>query len=68
MSKNTILLGITEFNRIVDCLKEFPDAKTLEITVDSISGIGKVTELLIPTKVNGVQGRLNITITDENDW
>ncbi len=54
MSKNTILLGITEFNRIVDCLKEFPDAKTLEITVDSISGIGKITELLIPTKVNGV--------------
>jgi hypothetical protein len=42
MSKNTILLGITEFNRIVDCLKEFPDAKILEITVDSISSSVKL--------------------------
>lgn len=68
MSKNTILLEIAELNRIVDCLKEFPDAKTLEISVESIGGIGKITELLIPTKINGIQGRLNITITDENDW
>lgn len=68
MSKNTILLGITEFNRIVDCLKEFPETRTLEISVESVGGIGKVTELQIPTQVNGIQGRLNITITDENDW
>lgn len=68
MSKNTILLEISEFNRIVDCLKEFPEAKTLEISVEGIGGLGKITELLIPTKINGIQGRLNITITDHNDW
>lgn len=68
MSKNTILLEISEFNRIVDCLKEFPEAKTLEISVEGIGGLGKITELLIPTKINGIQGRFNITITDENDW
>lgn len=66
MSK--ILLELNELLQIMKSLEPFPDAHYCEISVESISGIGKVTELYIPTNINNIKGEFKVTITDETDW
>ena len=66
MSK--ILLERNEFNKIVEVMEKFKAVNYLEIEVESVSGIGKVTTLSIPNSIGGISGEFVITITDENDW
>ena len=66
MSK--ILLERNEFNKIVEVMEKFKAVNYLEIEVESVSGIGKVTTLTIPNSIDGISGEFVITITDENDW
>ena len=70
MSK--ILLERSEWTRINEVLEKYKGINYCEIEVESISGIGKVTQLTIPYIDFGVtdpvSGKLVITITDENDW
>lgn len=68
MSKQTILLNRDELDRIYETIAKFPDAKHFDISVESISGLGKVTKLEIYTKVNGILGSFTATITDESNW
>ena len=66
MSK--VLLERHEFNEIAEIMEKFKAVNYLEIEVESVSGIGKVTTLTIPNSVDGISGQFVITITDENDW
>ena len=71
--KSTIILGRGEFTKIQDILSLFPDSYYCEISVEHVAGLGKITNLIIPTKLQDlknkdIQTKMVITITDENDW
>jgi|LakMenEpi03Aug12_release.lakeMendotaPanAssembly.Ray.scaffolds.fasta_scaffold5913690_1 hypothetical protein len=71
--KSTIILERAEFSKIQDILSLFPEAHYCEISVEHVAGIGKITNLIIPTKLQDlknkdIQTKMVITITDENDW
>lgn len=71
MSK--ILLERAEWERINDILQHYKGINHCEIEVESISGIGKATKLIVPhhdffDESQSVYGQFVITITDENDW
>lgn len=73
MSKPTIILERKEFQRIQEILQLFPDSHYCEISVEHVAGIGKLTNLIIPTKIQDLNNadipvKMVITITDENDW
>ncbi len=71
--KQTILLERAEFSKIQDILSLFPDSHYCEISVEHVAGLGKITNLIIPTKLQDINNRdistkMVIAITDENDW
>lgn len=71
--KQTIILERKEFQRISEILQLFPDSNYCEISVEHVAGIGKLTNLIIPTKIQDLNNadipvKMVITITDENDW
>jgi hypothetical protein len=71
--KSTIILERAEFSKIQDILSLFPDSHYCEISVEHVAGIGKITNLIIPTKLQDLKNKdlttkMVITITDENDW
>jgi len=68
MKKSKILLQIEELHQIIQTLKQFPEADYIEISVENIDGLGKITELSIPDQIQDIIGMFNITITDENKW
>jgi hypothetical protein len=73
MSKSSILLERAEFVKIQEILQLFPDSNYCEISVEHVAGIGKITNLIIPTKIQDINNKdlttkMVIAITDENDW
>jgi hypothetical protein len=73
MSKSTIILERSEFFKIQEILSLFPDSYYCEISVEHVAGLGKITNLIIPTKIQDLKNKdlttkMVITITDENDW
>jgi hypothetical protein len=73
MTKSSILLERGEFTKIQEILALFPDSNYCEISVEQVAGIGKITNLIIPTKIqdinnNDISTKMVIAITDENDW
>ncbi len=73
MSKQTIILERSEFTKIQDILSLFPEAHYCEISVEHVAGLGKITNLIIPTNIQDLKNKdlttkMVITITDENDW
>jgi hypothetical protein len=71
--KQTIILERAEFQRIQEILQLFPDSHYCEISVEHVAGLGKITNLIIPTKLQDlknkdIQTKMVIAITDENDW
>jgi hypothetical protein len=71
--KSTIILERSEFTKIQEILALFPEAHYCEISVEHVAGIGKLTNLIIPTKIKDINNKdlttkMVITITDENDW
>jgi hypothetical protein len=71
--KSTIILERKEFSKIQEILQLFSDSHYCEISVEHVAGLGKITNLIIPTKVQDLKNKdlttkMVITITDENDW
>jgi hypothetical protein len=71
--KSTIILERAEFQRISEIFSLFPDSHYCEISVEHVAGLGKITNLIIPTKLQDIHNKdlttkMVITITDENDW
>jgi len=69
MSESKVTLYRSELADIAKVLTKFPEAESLEITVDSSSGIGKITDIVIPNvEINGTTGDLKISITGVDHW
>jgi hypothetical protein len=69
MSESTVSLYRSELEDIAKVLKKFPEAESLDITVDNSSGIGKITDIVIPNvEINGATGDLKISITGVDHW
>jgi hypothetical protein len=69
MSENTVSLYRSEVEDIAKLLKKFPEAESIEIIVNNSSGIGKLTDVIIPeVEVNGAKGDLRISITGVDHW
>ena len=71
--KSSILLERKEFVEIQEILALFPEAQYCEVSVEHVAGLGKITNLIIPTKIQDLKNKdltakMVITITDENDW
>jgi hypothetical protein len=71
--KSTIILERKEFSKIQEILQLFPDSHYCEISVEHVAGLGKLTNLIIPTKIQDLKNKdlttkMVITITDDNDW
>jgi hypothetical protein len=57
-----------EVVKILEIMDKFPDAKSFELVQDSHSGIGSVTALIVHTKINGVDGTLEVVISSVENW
>ena len=69
MSESTVPLYRRELEDIANALKKFPEAESFAITVDNSSGVGKITDIVIPNvEINGTKGDLKISITGVEHW
>ena len=72
---NEIYLSHRELKELIDIVESMnpPDtmmlqAGTVQISVDSSSGIGSLVKATIPVQVGDRWGEWTTTITDESDW
>ena len=49
-------------------MDKFPDATSVELLQDNSSGIGSVTELIVRTTVNGLDGEFKTEISGVENW
>jgi hypothetical protein len=49
-------------------MDKFPDAKSFELLQDNTSGIGSVTNLIVHTTVNGLDGEFKTEISGIENW
>ena len=69
MSESTVTLYRSELEDIAKVLKKFPEVESFDVTVDDSSGIGKITDIVIPNvEINGAKGDLRISITGVDHW
>lgn len=57
-----------EIQKISETMDLFPDATAFELLQDSSSGIGSVTELIVHTRVNGLDGTFKTEISGVENW
>ena len=54
--------------KMLEILEKFPDVDSVEVLSDNSSGIGAVTTMRLTTKVNGVEGTLEVEISGVENW
>ena len=57
-----------EVQKILDTMKQFPEATSFELLQDSNSGIGSVTSLIVHTTINGLAGEFKTEISGVENW
>ena len=54
--------------KILEVMDRFPEATSFELLQDNRSGIGSVTELIVNTTVNGLDGTFKTEISGVENW
>ncbi len=57
-----------EVVKILETIDKFPDATSFELLQDNSSRIGSVTELVVRTTVNGLDGEFKTEISGVENW
>lgn len=57
-----------EVEKILEIMKKFPDATNFKLVQDGQSGIGSITNLIVYTEVNGLDGEFKIEISGVESW
>ena len=57
-----------EVVKILEVMDKFPDSVSFELLQDNSSGIGSVTELIVCTRVNGLDGEFKTEISGVENW
>ena len=57
-----------EVVKILATMDKFPEAKSFKLLQDNSSGIGSVTELIVHTTVNGLDGEFKTEISGVENW
>jgi len=57
-----------EVQKILEVMDKFPDSASFELLQDNSSGIGSVTELVVRTRVNGLDGEFKTEISGVENW
>jgi hypothetical protein len=57
-----------EVVKILEVMDKFPEAKSFELIQDNSSGIGSVTELIVYTKINDLDGSFKTEISGLENW
>jgi hypothetical protein len=57
-----------EVQKILNTMDLFPEAKSFELVQDSHSGIGSVTNLIVHTTINGLDGEFKTEISSVENW
>ena len=57
-----------EVIKILATMDKFPEATSFELIQDNSSGIGSVTNLIVNTTVNGLEGQFKTEISGVENW
>jgi hypothetical protein len=57
-----------EVQKILEVMDKFPDSVSFELLQDNSSGIGSVTNLIVHTQVNGLDGEFKTEISGVENW
>jgi hypothetical protein len=61
-------LSRDEVVKILETMDKFPEATNFELLQDNSSGIGSVTELIVHTTINGLDGEFKTEISGVENW
>jgi len=57
-----------EVVKILETMDKFPEAASFKLLQDNSSGIGSVTELIVYTTINGLDGEFKTEISGVENW
>lgn len=57
-----------EIQKILETMDKFPEAQSFKLEETGHSGIGSITNLIVHTKVNGLNGTFTVEISGVEDW
>jgi len=57
-----------EVAKIVATMEKFPEADSFELIQDGHSGIGSITNMIVHTTINGLDGEFKIEISGVENW
>lgn len=57
-----------DVEKILDVMNKFPEAQSFKLEETGHSGIGSVTNLIVHTKMNGLNGEFTVEISGVEDW
>ena len=57
-----------EVVKILDTMDKFPEATSFELIQDNIGAIGSVTNLIVHTTINGLDGEFKTEISGVENW
>jgi hypothetical protein len=57
-----------EVAKIVATMEKFPEADSFELIQDGNSGIGSITNMIVHTTINGLDGEFKIEISGVENW
>jgi hypothetical protein len=57
-----------EVVKILEIMDKFPEATSFELLQSKESGIGSVTELIVHTTINGLDGEFKTEISGVENW
>jgi hypothetical protein len=57
-----------DLTKMLEILEKFPEVDVIDVNVDNSSGIGSHTTMQIVTKVNGIDGTLEVVVSSVESW
>ena len=57
-----------DIEKILETMDKFPDATRFELLQENCSGIGSITNLIVSTNVNGLDGEFKVEVSGVEDW
>jgi hypothetical protein len=57
-----------EVQKILTTMDKFPEATSFELLQDNSSGIGSITNLIVHTTINGLDGEFKTEISGMENW
>ena len=61
-------ITIEEIQKISEIMTQFPEAQSFKLEETGHSGIGSITNLIVQTKVNGLDGTFTVEISGAENW